>query len=327
MTYLLVLCKKNHNQIDIVFSLAYPFPHLPVQGFECGPMGSQAKSPSIAPLLVVTIFTSMCVIAGRAALASELSASTLLQPKELLENRQQDDVPSLADTVAEARWARLPDDYVLGEAGQIVPRHQAPEAIGVPAPEAVGLELDANHFDSGSLSEMPECGSSPATPAEITRLVIEAAQRYGVDAEFAVAVVTAESRLDRLRNSPKGARGPMQLMPATAERFGVIDICDPGDNIDGGVRYLRELTDEFQNPLLVAAAYNAGEGQVREHGGIPPFKETIGYVAEVLNIQMGLKGSGASEPRDVADEQQPTPARGVITTRERRQWVGGVMHF
>jgi soluble lytic murein transglycosylase-like protein len=165
------------------------------------------------------------------------------------------------------------------------------------------------------------------TPAEITRLVIEASQRHNVDAGFAFAVVTAESRLDRLRNSPKGARGPMQLMPATAERFGVIDICDPGDNIDGGVRYLRELTDEFQNPLLVAAAYNAGEGQVREHGGIPPFKETIAYVAEVFNIQMGLKESGASEPRDGADEQQPTPARGVITTRERRQWVGGVMHF
>jgi hypothetical protein len=109
----------------------------------------------------------------------------------------------------------------------------------------------------------------------------------------------------------------------------VTDICDPEQNIDGGVRYLRALTDEFRNPLLVAAAYNAGEGRVREHGGIPPFKETIGYVAEVLNIQMGLEGRGAtaSEPRDVADEQRSGPVRGVITSRERRQWVGGVMHF
>jgi hypothetical protein len=266
---------------------------------------------------------------GRAASASELSASTFLRHQKATENRQQDDVPSLADRVAEARWARSPDDYVLGEGGQIVPGDQAPEPIGMPVSEGVGLEPYDNHFDGGVPSGMPECGPSPATPAEITRLVIEASQRHDVDAEFALAVVTAESRLDRLRNSSKGARGPMQLMPATAERFGVSDICDPEENIDGGVRYLRELTDEFKNPLLVAAAYNAGEGRVREHGGIPPFKETIGYVAEVLNIQMGLEGSGAAanEPRCVADERPSSPASGVITSRERRQWVGGVMHF
>jgi len=269
------------------------------------------------------------VAPGGAALAFEQSMSTRLQLHEAGENWQQNDVPSSADSVAEARWARLADDYVLGEGGQIVPQYQAPERIGVPPSEVVGPEFDDNHFDSGTLSGMPECGPSPATPAEIARLVIEASQRHNVDAGFAVAVVTAESRFDRLRNSPKGARGPMQLMPATAERFGVADICDPEQNIDGGVRYLRALTDEFRNPLLVAAAYNAGEGRVREYGGIPPFKETIGYVAEVLNIQMGLEGrrATASEPRDVADEQRSGPARGVITSRERRQWVGGVMHF
>lgn len=292
-------------------------------------MGSQANLPLIAPLLAVTILTSVCATSGGTALASELAAATHVQQQETRIDRQEDDVSSSADTVAEARWARLPDDYVLGDGGQIVPRHQAPEPIGVPASEAVGLELDDSHFDSDSPVGLPECGPSPATPAEITRLVIEASQRHNVDAGFAVALVTAESRLDRLRNSPKGARGPMQLMPATAERFGVTDICDPEENIDGGVRYLRELTNEFRNPLLVAAAYNAGEGRVREHGGIPPFKETLRYVAEVLNIQMGREGSvaTASERRDVADEQRSTPANGVITTRERRQWVGGVMHF
>ena len=240
-------------------------------------MGSPAKSPSIAPLLAVTILTSMCICPTGTAMSSELSASTLLQPKEAGQNRQPDDVSSSADTVAEARWARLPDDFVLGEGGQIVPRRQAPELIGVPVPKAVGLEPDDNHFDSAVLSGMPECGPSPATPAEITRLVIEASQRHYVDAGFAVAVVTAESRLD-----------------------------------------------------LVAAAYNAGEGRVREYGGIPPFKETIGYVAEVLNIQMGLEGGGAaaSQQGDVADGQRSNnPASGIIATHERRQWVGGVMHF
>lgn len=293
-------------------------------------MAMQAKSPSIAPILAVTILTSICVAAAKVTLASELSSRLAFQPVETGENGQHDDIPSSADTVAEARWARLPDDYVLGEGGQIVPQNQAPELIGVAAAEGVGLESDGSHFDSGIQPGTPECGPSPATPAEITRLVIEAAERHDVDAGFVVAVVTAESRLDRLRNSPKGARGPMQLMPATAERFGVTDICDPEENIDGGVRYLRELTDEFRNPLLVAAAYNAGEGRVREYGGIPPFKETLGYVAEVLNIQMGIEGSGAlaSGPRDAADdEKRSIPASGVITQRERRQWVGGVMHF
>lgn len=292
-------------------------------------MGSQTKSRSRAPLLAVTILASMCVVPGFAASASELAASTLLQRPEVRASGQQNGVPSSAETVSEARWAPRRDDYVLGGGGQIVPRPQVLGPIGAPASEAVGLEPDDNHFDSSPLNGVPECGPSPATPTEITRLVLEAAQRHDVDAEFAVAVVTAESQLDRLRNSPKGARGPMQLIPATAKRFGVTDICDPEENIDGGVRYLRALIDEFRNPLLVAAAYNAGEGRVREHGGIPPFDETIAYVAEVLNIQMGLKGRGAtaSEPRDVADEQQSGPARGVIAKREHRQWIGGVMHF
>ena len=292
-------------------------------------MAKQAKSTPIAPILAVTIFTSICTPPVGAALASELSVRTALKPIVAGESGQLDGALASADSVAEARWARPEEDYVVGEGGQIVSQRQAPAFVGIPTTEDAALEFDDNHFDSATQPATPECGPSPATPTEITRLVVEAAERHNVDAGFAVAVATAESRLDRLRNSRKGARGPMQLMPETAERFGVTDICDPEENIDRGVRYLRELTDEFRNPLLVAAAYNAGEGRVREHGGIPPFKETIGYVAEVLNIQMGLKGSGAtaSEPRDVADEQQSTPARGVITSRERRQWVGGVMHF
>jgi hypothetical protein len=246
------------------------------------------------------------------------------------DTRHSDKVLPSADTVAEARWARRQDDYVLGESGHIAPRATAPEVLAAPATSAQEAGKNDDQFDIGIQGVGPECGPSPATPAEITRLVIEAAQRHEVDAGFAVAVVTAESRLDRLRNSPKGARGPMQLMPETATRFGVTDICDPGENIDGGVRYLRELTDEFRNPLLVAAAYNAGEGRVREHGGIPPFKETVGYVAEVLNIQMGLEGSGATagERRDPAEDQQhPSNVSGVITSGDHRQWVGGVMHF
>jgi len=292
-------------------------------------MAKQAPSHSIAQLTAMTLLTSIGVIPQEETLASDLSAQLAIQPIKAAENQPYDGESPSAEAVAEARWARLSEDFMLNEGGQIVPQNTAPEIIGAPTSSADDHITVDTHFYSISQQGKLECGPSPATPAEITRLVIEAAQRHDVDAEFAVAVVTAESRLDRLRNSPKGARGPMQLMPVTAERFGVTDICDPEENIDGGVRYLRALTDEFRNPLLVAAAYNAGEGRVREHGGIPPFKETLRYVAEVLNIRMDLEGSGAtaSEPRELADKQRSIPDRGVITSRERRQWVGGVMHF
>lgn len=293
-------------------------------------MATQALSSSIRPLLVMTLLTSICSIVPSETMASDLAVGKGWQLAISGEDRPASAVLSSADTVAEARWARSEDDYMSGEGGHILPHATAPKVVAAPATSSYQHDDKSNHFDIDTHAGVAECGPSPATPAEITRLVVEAAQRHKVDVGFAVAVATAESRLDRLRNSPKGARGPMQLMPETAERFGVADICDPEDNIDGGVRYLRELTDEFRNPLLVAAAYNAGEGRVREHGGIPPFKETFGYIAEVLNIQMGLEGSSpaASELRaSAADPRRSSNASGVITSLDRRQWVGGVMHF
>jgi soluble lytic murein transglycosylase-like protein len=300
-------------------------------------MATQSSIRLIRPLLAVTILTSIFAILPRESHPSEALEGLVYMGPNRAEPGLKSATAFSSDAVDEARWARSQRAYVVGATGEVVPE-AAPEGaadagFAVRFDDASGPKPDAYHFGSHFANEAgldeSRCGPSPATPAEITRLVAEAAQRHNVDAGFAVAVVTAESRLDRLRNSPKGARGPMQLMPATAERFGVTDICDPEQNIDGGIHYLRKLTEEFRNPLLVAAAYNAGEGRVREYGGIPPFEETIRYVAEVLNIQMGLEGSDAAarEQRDVADEQPSSPTSGVITARERRQWVGGVMHF
>jgi len=290
-------------------------------------MPTQAKSRSTTSLLSVTILMSMCVTPAGSALASELPARFVFKPGRVGKIGQGSGGVSSADNVDEARWAPTPEDYVLGDDGQIISQRRGPDLIGDTAPDVEDRKTNYSHFDSGAQPDTRECGPSPATPAEINRLVVDAAQRYNVDIDLAVAVVTAESRLDRLRNSPKGARGPMQLMPETAKRFGVADICDPEENIDGGVRYLRELADEFRNPLLIAAAYNAGEGRVREYGGIPPFKETVGYVAEVLNIKMGLTESEPVRPSEVNDRSRPSNSTGVIISRDRRQWVGGVMHF
>ena len=124
----------------------------------------------------------------------------------------------------------------------------------------------------------------------------------------------------------------MQLMPATAARFGVKDICDPAQNIDGGMKYLRVLLDEFQSPLLVAAAYNSGEQRIYEHGGIPPFTETVEYVAKVVNFQLGLPMPSAKRKPKVAAPQAVSDAgdsgdAGIITVKKTGTFVGGVMHF
>ena len=119
----------------------------------------------------------------------------------------------------------------------------------------------------------------------------------------------------------------MQLMPATAARFGVNDVCDPIANIDGGVRYLRTLLDEFGNPLLAAAAYNAGEHRIYDYGGIPPFTETVSYVAKVVNHQLGLPMPSARKGKAPRLAAERTPEVGVIEPRKTGSFVAGVMHF
>ncbi|WP_312407087.1 lytic transglycosylase domain-containing protein [Rhizobium sp.] len=190
-----------------------------------------------------------------------------------------------------------------------------------------GSELAVSSEEAGVV----KCGRSPLGPEAVRSLVAATAKSQGIDETLAVAIAWAESDFDRSRNSPKGARGPMQLMPETARRFGVTDICDPAQNIAGGVRYLRLLLDQFKNPLLVAAAYNSGEQRIYEYGGVPPFAETVGYVAKVVNFQMGLPmpARGQRSPAGTSS----TPARlitkdtGVIAVTKTAGFVGGVMHF
>jgi len=112
--------------------------------------------------------------------------------------------------------------------------------------------------------------------------VLAAAEKYGVDPRLALHVLNKET--GGLKNpatavSPAGAMGVMQLMPATAKQLGVTDPFNADENINGGVKYLAQLSKMFNDPKLVAAAYNAGPGNVQKHGGVPPFRETQGYVA------------------------------------------------
>lgn len=109
-------------------------------------------------------------------------------------------------------------------------------------------------------------------------------KRYGVDASLVSALIRAESNYQPRAVSRKGARGLMQLMPATANRLSLTRPFDPAANVRAGVRYLKELLDRFDHrPELVLAAYNAGENAVETYGGVPPYRETVGYVKRILS--------------------------------------------
>jgi len=119
--------------------------------------------------------------------------------------------------------------------------------------------------------------------SEFDALIDREAKKQNIDASFVAALIRAESNFAPRAVSRKGARGLMQLMPATAKRLAVRKPFDPASNVRGGVQYLRELVDRYgQHPDLVLAAYNAGEGAVATYGGVPPYRETIAYVNRIM---------------------------------------------
>lgn len=136
--------------------------------------------------------------------------------------------------------------------------------------------------DAAKAMASPCAESAPLNREEARRLVETTAREEQFMPEFVLAVAQAESRFNSTSLSGKGAYGLMQLMPATAQALGV-NICDPKDNVRGGIAFLRELTAKYRNPVYVLAAYNAGEPAVLEAGGVPPTPETVGFVAAVLN--------------------------------------------
>ncbi len=119
-------------------------------------------------------------------------------------------------------------------------------------------------------------------PKEIARLVAETAAANRIDPKLVLAVIATESAYQSDAVSSRNAGGLMQLMPETAQRFGVKNVFDAGENIRGGTQYLRWLLTYFEGDLSLAlAAYNAGEGAVTRYGGMPPFPETRAYVQKI----------------------------------------------
>jgi len=147
------------------------------------------------------------------------------------------------------------------------------------------------------------CGAAPGVNFGNVRLnqnaysaeIAKASRDFGVEEAIVRAIMHAESAFNPNALSRAGAQGLMQLMPATAARFGVVNAFDPEQNIRGGVEYLAWLLKRYNGDLTLAAAgYNAGEGAVQRHGGVPPYAETQRYVVRVGTLADRYRGQLAS---------------------------------
>lgn len=162
--------------------------------------------------------------------------------------------------------------YVRRQLDTQLPTCLLPDPPLLPVPQPVRTVLE-------------ELAASPVDRSEIGQLVRRLAPQYAVDSQLAMAVISVESAFNPAAVSPKNARGLMQLIPGTAERFGVKEVHNPAENIKGGLAYLRWLLAFFQGDVsLVLAAYNAGERAVEKYRGIPPYLETRNYVRKITEI-------------------------------------------
>lgn len=137
------------------------------------------------------------------------------------------------------------------------------------------------------------------TPASFQEAVEQVASQNGLTVELVKSVIKVESNYNPYAVSPKGAMGLMQLVPATARRFGVSDAFNPLQNLSGGARYLRYLLNLYgeDNPHLALAAYNAGEKAVERYGGVPPYRETQNYLVSVAKALRDGRGAGAAQAK------------------------------
>ena len=146
-------------------------------------------------------------------------------------------------------------------------------------PSAVWIVKGDTHTGRLVRSLVPAPGVRIAP--DVHSMVAEAAKNFDVNPLLVDSVIQVESNYNPFAVSPKGAQGLMQLMPGTAQRFGVTDSFDPKQNIEAGVRYLKFLQNTFQDDRLAIAAYNAGEKAVAKYKDVPPYPETVSYVAKV----------------------------------------------
>ena len=152
-------------------------------------------------------------------------------------------------------------------------------------------------------------------PKNYTNYVDQMADKYGVPRAHVRAIYENESASGKnVRSSSAGAQGHMQLMPSTAKEMGVTDITDPYQNIEGGVKYYAKMLKKFGDPVVAAAAYNAGPGNVSKYGGVPPFAETKNYVRKFVKLVGAQDLMGGPSTEMVMSQKKETPVKVAMAT-------------
>lgn len=172
---------------------------------------------------------------------------------------------------------------------------------------------DARAMSKGRYSDFVYLAKLHDRRSEYDQHIEKYGQQYGVDPVLIRAVIQIESNFNPSCVSSKGARGLMQLMPGTAKRFGVQQVHDPEQNIRGGVAYLAILLRMFGDLPRALAAYNAGEGAVQRHGGIPPYEETATYVKRGMTVYYGRPYGGNSGAVSFAGKRSSSSLSGGFT--------------
>lgn len=173
---------------------------------------------------------------------------------------------------------------------------------------------------AGGGNDEATSGSSAVSDPQLDQIVREAAERHDLDPALVKAVISTESNWNPYAVSPKGAMGLMQLVPSTAERFGVGNPYDPAQNIEGGTAYLKELLDRYHGDLKKSlAAYNAGPSAVDASGGVPWYPETRRYVRKVTNAYFRFDLDHSAAPsgfRKPPVRREVEPDGSVVFTNE-----------
>jgi soluble lytic murein transglycosylase-like protein len=195
-------------------------------------------------------------------------------------------------------------------------RYQSRENLGETTRLYVGGDgyVDVATADIESFAEAPpdptDSSAAAATKQNLTHIISSASASSRIDADFIASVIRAESGNNPRAVSRKGAQGLMQLMPQTAKTLGVNDSFDPGENVDGGVRYLRALLLQYNGDAAKAlAAYNTGPQRVQQYKGIPPYAETHAYVARVINDYNRKKTAEARQQKRTSSKPQQEVAQ------------------
>ncbi|MCX6599818.1 MAG: lytic transglycosylase domain-containing protein [Acidobacteria bacterium] len=199
------------------------------------------------------------------------------------------------------------------------------ESRSLEAQPVEAQEIQPREIRPREVSLTPAAAPAGSPKQNVRELIADAARKHDVDPMLVESMVQVESNYDTRAVSNKGAMGLMQLIPATARRFGVVNPFDAQQNIEGGVRYLKYLQQLYRDDRLALAAYNAGEGAVARYGAIPPYAETQNYVYEVGRRYGQARRAQRSLQATVPDGTVPAaaPARQIETFTDEQ----GRIHY